>query len=35
MVPIGMQGNITEISEGDFTIEETVALLEHDGEKKP
>ena len=35
MVPIGMQGTITEISEGDFTIEETVALLEHNGEKKP
>ncbi|MBA7575360.1 V-type sodium ATPase catalytic subunit A [subsurface metagenome] len=35
MVPIGTQGTILEISEGDFTIEETVALLEHEGEKKP
>ena len=35
MVPIGMQGTILEISEGEFTIEETVALLEHEGVKKP
>ena len=35
MVPIGTQGTILEISEGEFTIEETVALLEHEGAKKP
>lgn len=35
MVPIGTQGTILEISEGDFTIEETVALLEHEGIEKP
>ncbi len=35
MVPIGTQGTILEISEGEFTIEETVALLEHEGTKKP
>ncbi len=35
MVPIGMQGTILEIAEGDFTIIETVALLEHEGEKTP
>jgi len=34
MVPIGTQGTILEISEGDFTIEETVALLEHEGIEK-
>jgi len=35
MVPIGTQGTIVEILEGNFTIEETVALLEYEGEKKP
>jgi len=35
MVPIGTQGTILEIAEGDFTIIETVALLEHEGEKIP
>ncbi|MBT8490836.1 MAG: V-type ATP synthase subunit A, partial [Deltaproteobacteria bacterium] len=34
MVPIGIQGTIGEISEGDFTVEETIAIVEHDGEKK-
>ncbi len=35
MIPIGIQGTIVEIFEGDFTIEETVAVLEYEGEKKP
>jgi len=35
MVPIGIQGTVREIREGDFTIEETVALLEQDGKEKP
>ncbi|MBW2543865.1 MAG: V-type ATP synthase subunit A [Deltaproteobacteria bacterium] len=35
MVPIGTQGTILEISEGEFTIEETVASLEHEGTEKP
>ena len=34
MVPIGIQGTISEISEGDFTVEETIAIVEHDGENK-
>ncbi len=35
MVPIGLQGTILEISEGEFTIEETIALLEYEGAEKP
>ncbi|TFG38198.1 MAG: V-type ATP synthase subunit A, partial [Syntrophobacterales bacterium] len=35
MVPIGVQGKVLEISEGDFTIEDTIAMLEYDGQKKP
>jgi len=35
MIPIGIQGTIVEIFEGDFTIEETIAVLEYEGEKKP
>ena len=34
MIPIGIQGTIVEIFEGDFTIEETIAVLEYQGEKK-
>ena len=34
MIPIGIQGTIAEIFEGDFTIEETIAVLEYEGEKK-
>jgi V/A-type H+-transporting ATPase subunit A len=35
MVPIGIKGIVVEISEGDFTIEETIATLDDNGEKKP
>ncbi len=35
MVPIGLQGTILEISEGEFNIEETIALLEYEGAEKP
>ncbi|MBN2179049.1 MAG: V-type ATP synthase subunit A [Deltaproteobacteria bacterium] len=35
MVPIGIQGKVLEISEGDFTVEDTIAMLEYDGQKKP
>ncbi len=35
MVPIGVQGKVLEIKEGDFTIEEAVALLEHNGKEIP
>ena len=35
MIPIGIQGTVVEIFEGDFTIEETIAVLEYEGEKKP
>jgi len=35
MVPIGLRGTIREIFEGEFTIEETVAVLEYEGEEKP
>lgn len=34
MVPIGIQGTVKRIAEGDFTIEETVATLEFNGEIK-
>jgi V/A-type H+-transporting ATPase subunit A len=34
MVPIGVKGTIREISEGDFTIVEPVATLEHEGTQK-
>lgn len=34
MVPIGIQGTVKRIAEGDFTIEETVATLESNGEIK-
>lgn len=35
MVPIGIEGTIREIHEGDFTIEETVAVLEKEGTERP
>jgi len=31
MVPVGIKGVVKEIREGNFTIEEPVALVEHDG----
>jgi V/A-type H+-transporting ATPase subunit A len=31
MVPPGMTGEVKEIGQGDFTVEETVAVLENDG----
>ncbi len=34
MVPIGVEGKILEIHEGDFTIEEPVAVIEHDGTRR-
>lgn len=34
MVPMGVKGIIQEISEGDYTIEEPVALVEDGGEKR-
>ncbi|CDZ74337.1 V-ATPase subunit A [Peptoniphilus sp. ING2-D1G] len=33
MVPIGIKGKITEIKEGSFTVEETVAVLENNGKE--
>jgi len=35
MVPIGIQGTIRNISEGDFTVEETIAVLDHKGKESP
>ncbi len=35
MVPIGVQGKVLEISEGDFTVVDTIGMLEYDGEKIP
>jgi len=34
MVPLGIEGVIKEIAKGDYTIEEPVARVEHDGEIK-
>ena len=34
MVPVGTSGKVTKIKEGSFTVEETIAVLEKDGEKK-
>jgi V/A-type H+-transporting ATPase subunit A len=34
MVPIGVQGTIKEIREGEYTVEEPVARIEHNGEVK-
>ncbi len=34
MIPIGIKGKLLEISEGDYTIEEPVAVVEYDGERK-
>jgi V/A-type H+-transporting ATPase subunit A len=33
MVPVGVSGKVTKIKEGSFTVEETIAVLEKDGEK--
>ena len=34
MVPVGIKGTIKEIRQGDYTVEEPVAWIEHDGEVK-
>lgn len=34
MVPHGIEGTITEIHEGEYTVEEVVAVVEKDGEKQ-
>jgi V/A-type H+-transporting ATPase subunit A len=34
MVPVGIKGRIKEIRQGDYTVEEPVAWIEHDGEVK-
>ncbi|MBP9027897.1 MAG: V-type ATP synthase subunit A [Aminivibrio sp.] len=34
MVPVGVSGKVTKIKGGSFTVEETIAVLEKDGEKK-
>ncbi len=34
MVPIGIRGTVKEIREGDYTVEEPVAIVKHDGEIK-
>ncbi|NWF78247.1 MAG: V-type ATP synthase subunit A [Chloroflexi bacterium] len=34
MVPVGIQGTIKEIRQGDYTVEEPVAWVEHNGEVK-
>ena len=34
MVPVGIKGTIKEIRQGDYTVEEPVAWVEHDGEVK-
>ncbi|MFA7589341.1 MAG: V-type ATP synthase subunit A [Acholeplasmataceae bacterium] len=33
MVPVGVKGTIKDIKQGEYTIEETVAVVERDGEK--
>ncbi|MBN2254749.1 MAG: V-type ATP synthase subunit A [Deltaproteobacteria bacterium] len=35
MIPIGIQGTVRNISEGDFTVEETIATLDHEGKEIP
>jgi V/A-type H+-transporting ATPase subunit A len=35
MVPIGVQGKVLEISEGDFTVVDAVGMLEYEGNKIP
>ena len=34
MVPVGIKGTIKEIRQGDYTVEDPVAWIEHDGEVK-
>ncbi len=34
MVPVGIKGKIKEIRQGDYTVEEPVAWIEHEGEVK-
>jgi V/A-type H+-transporting ATPase subunit A len=35
MVPIGVQGKVLEISEGDFTVVDAIGMLEYEGKKIP
>ena len=34
MIPLGVSGTIKEIKQGDFTVEETIAVVEKDGKKQ-
>ncbi len=34
MVPLGVSGTLKEIKKGDFTVEETIAVVEQDGKKR-
>ncbi|MCK9230307.1 MAG: V-type ATP synthase subunit A [Syntrophales bacterium] len=34
MIPIGLEGTIREIKEGHFTIEDTIAVLENNGDRR-
>jgi len=34
MVPVGIKGTVKEVRKGDYTVEEPVAWVEHDGETK-
>ncbi|MFA7620658.1 MAG: V-type ATP synthase subunit A [Aminobacteriaceae bacterium] len=34
MVPVGMSGKVVKVEKGSFTVEEVVAVLEHDGKKQ-
>ena len=34
MVPVGMEGTVTEIRQGSFTVEEVVAVIDQKGKKK-
>lgn len=34
MIPIGIEGKVLEISEGDYTVEEPIAIVECKGERK-
>jgi V/A-type H+-transporting ATPase subunit A len=35
MIPIGIEGTVRNISEGDFTVEDTIATLDHEGKEIP
>ena len=34
MVPVGMSGKVVKVEKGSFSVEEVVAVLEHDGKKQ-